>query len=65
MARIQCSKTMTPADDNDRFIQIYGQNIIDAENAESLGLGSVVVGFTREINTREPRVWGMRFEMKS
>jgi len=56
--------TLTPADVDDWFVQIYGQNITNAENIESLGLGSAAVGFTRGINAREPRVWGMRFGMK-
>ena len=40
------------------------KTITNAENIESLGLGSAAVGFTRGINAREPRVWGMRFGMK-
>jgi len=56
--------TLSPADADDWFVQIYGQNITNAENIESLGLGSAAVGFTRGINAREPRVWGMRFGMK-
>ena len=52
------------ADADDWFVQLYAQNLTDQENIESLGLGSAAVGFTRGINAREPRVWGMRFGMK-
>jgi len=56
--------TFTPADADDWFVQLYAQNLTDQENIESLGLGSAAVGFTRGINAREPKVYGMRFGMK-
>ena len=56
--------TFSPADADDWFVQLYAQNLTDQENIESLGLGSAAVGFTRGINAREPKVYGMRFGMK-
>ncbi len=48
--------TLQPQGSDKWSVIVYGQNITDEQNAMSLGLCSVAIGFRRGIAAREPRV---------